>query len=115
HRSGPVAHRLLVRGEPCLVMAAAVERDVDRVSKWSHLVVLPRCAPRVHRTVLRRLPAPFLIGAPIAPTQHRRGTNQTADRARDRFGDPYSGGCSLRRTAANRTPLWMRYQPAVGG
>src|SRR5687767_6188896 len=37
-----------------------------------------------HRTVLRRLPAPFLIGAPIASTQHRRGTNQTADRARDR-------------------------------
>ena len=28
-----VAHRLLVRAEPCLVMAAAVERDVDRVSK----------------------------------------------------------------------------------
>src|SRR5688572_21849723 len=23
------------------------------------------------------------------------------------------GACSLRRTAANRTPLWMRYQPAV--
>jgi hypothetical protein len=22
------------------------------------------------------------------------------------------GACSLRRTAANRTPLWMRYQPA---
>ncbi len=35
-----------------------------------------------HRTVLRRLPAPSLIGAPIAPTQHRRGANQTADRAR---------------------------------
>src|SRR5918996_1461348 len=45
HLSGPVAHRLLVRREPCLVMAAAVERDVDRVSKWSHPVALPWCAP----------------------------------------------------------------------
>src|SRR5262249_59232044 len=79
HLSGPVAHRLLVRGEPCLVMAATVEGDVDRVSKWSHLVALPCCVPRVHRTVLRRLPAPFPIGAPIAPTQHPRGANQTAD------------------------------------
>jgi len=26
--------------DTCLVMAAAVERDVDRVSKWSHLVRL---------------------------------------------------------------------------
>ena len=25
------------------------------------------------------------------------------------------GACSLRRTAVNRTPLWMRYQPALGG
>src|ERR1700704_3776229 len=25
-------------------------------------------------------------------SKHRRGANQTADRARDRFGDPYSGG-----------------------
>jgi hypothetical protein len=29
----------------------------------------------------------IFIGAPIAPPQHRRGANQTADRARDRFGD----------------------------
>ena len=66
-------------------MAAAVERDVDRVSKWSHPVALPWCAPRVHRTVLRLLPARFLIGAPIGPTQHRRDANQTAPSAR-RFG-----------------------------
>src|SRR5262249_52120011 len=82
HLSGPGAHRLLVRGGPCPVMAAAVEGDVYRGSKWSHLFALPCCASRVSRTVLRRLPAPFPIGAPIAPTQHRRGANQTADQAR---------------------------------
>jgi hypothetical protein len=37
-------------------------------------------------TVLRRLPAPFLIGAPITPTQRRRGANQTADRAPEQSG-----------------------------
>jgi hypothetical protein len=35
-----VAHRHLVRGKSGLVMAAPVERDVDRVSGWSHLVAL---------------------------------------------------------------------------
>lgn len=39
--SGPVAHRFLVRWEPCLMMAAALERDVDRVSKRSHVAALP--------------------------------------------------------------------------
>jgi hypothetical protein len=55
-------------------------------------VVSSRCSPltsaRVHRTQLRRPPAPFLIGAPIAPTQHRCGANQTADRAAVGVGGP---------------------------
>ena len=58
---GPVAHRLLVRGEPCLVMAAAVESDVDRVSKWSHRdVPLDAAAPA--GPYLGRPPRPLLIG-----------------------------------------------------
>ncbi len=53
HLSGPVAHRLLVRREPCLVMAAAVERDVDRVSKRSHLVAFALMRAARRRTVLQ--------------------------------------------------------------
>ena len=49
----------------------------------------------------------LLIGAPIAPTHHGRGANQTADRARDRFG------VSLPPLSSERVP--QNVQPAQPG
>ena len=64
HLSGPVTHRLLVRGEPCLVMAAAVERDVDRVAKRSHpFISLVRTTRSPERTDGCR--GPFSSAGPI--------------------------------------------------
>src|SRR4029453_6914275 len=48
---GPVAHGLLVRDHPHPVIAAAVERDVDRVSERSHRRVAPPCFSNVTVTV----------------------------------------------------------------
>ena len=45
---GPVAMRLLVR-DPHLVINAAVEGDVDRVSERSHRRIAPPCFLNVHR------------------------------------------------------------------
>jgi hypothetical protein len=71
---GPIAIRLLVRGDRHPVIAAAVEGDVDRVSERSHRLLSLAAVAGTWRTVIRPAPPPFLIGPPVGPAGRARGS-----------------------------------------